>query len=98
MRVTLAFAALILGLVPTPAAATVQSLDTLAFAGLDWRMVGPYRGGRSSAVTGFVVAKGWLFFKKRKRIPMIWVEESAEYRVRLAVSEATIDRVPDYRE
>jgi photosystem II stability/assembly factor-like uncharacterized protein len=41
--------------------ATAQSLDTLALAGLDYRMVGPYRGGRSSAVTGFPDAPDrWL--------------------------------------
>ncbi|MEQ9569848.1 MAG: hypothetical protein RLN75_06630, partial [Longimicrobiales bacterium] len=31
-----------------------QPADSLAFRGLDWRMVGPYRGGRSSAVWGFI--------------------------------------------
>ncbi|MEZ4416063.1 MAG: glycosyl hydrolase [Gemmatimonadota bacterium] len=37
---------------PAPAAAQA-AFDTLAFKGLDYRMVGPYRGGRSTAVTGF---------------------------------------------
>lgn len=43
-----------LTLLMLPSSATAQSFDTLAFAGLDYRMVGPYRGGRSTAVTGFV--------------------------------------------
>ncbi|HYV98191.1 MAG TPA: glycosyl hydrolase [Gemmatimonadaceae bacterium] len=32
--------------------ASAQTIDTLAFAGLRWREVGPYRGGRSVAVAG----------------------------------------------
>jgi hypothetical protein len=36
--------------VSVPAAA--QQRDSLAFAGLHWREVGPYRGGRSVAATG----------------------------------------------
>jgi len=36
-----------------PATARQAPYDTLAFAGLHYRMVGPFRGGRSSAVTGF---------------------------------------------
>ena len=35
---------------PTP---TTRQLDTLAFKDLRYRMAGPFRGGRSSAVTGF---------------------------------------------
>ena len=35
---------------PTP---TAQQIDTLAFKDLSYRMAGPFRGGRSSAVTGF---------------------------------------------
>lgn len=38
---------------PRGAAAFQVSVDTLALKGLDYRMVGPYRGGRSTAVTGF---------------------------------------------
>ena len=37
---------------PPPLAA--QSPDTLAFKDLAYRMAGPYRGGRSTAATGFV--------------------------------------------
>ncbi len=37
----------------TPTASLAQPVDSLALHGLDWRMVGPYRGGRSSAVWGF---------------------------------------------
>jgi len=38
-----------------PASAlTAQQVDTLAFKDLRYRMVGPYRGGRSTAATGFV--------------------------------------------
>ena len=36
---------------PTPVAA--QTVDSLAFKDLAYRMVGPFRGGRSSAATGF---------------------------------------------
>lgn len=34
--------------------AGAQAVDTLAFAGLRWRELGPYRGGRSVAVAGSV--------------------------------------------
>lgn len=37
----------------TPAVSLAQPVDSLALHALDWRMVGPYRGGRSSAVWGF---------------------------------------------
>ncbi|MCY4398568.1 MAG: glycosyl hydrolase [Gemmatimonadetes bacterium] len=36
---------------PTPV--TAQTVDSLAFKDLAYRMVGPFRGGRSSAATGF---------------------------------------------
>ncbi len=45
--------ALVLALAPPPRVAAQAPFDTLAFAGLHYRMVGPYRGGRSTAVTGF---------------------------------------------
>ena len=48
---TLALAALS-AIAPPPLAA--QSVDTLAFKDLSYRMAGPYRGGRSTAATGFV--------------------------------------------
>ena len=35
-----------------PAAHAQATYDTTAFAALKWREVGPYRGGRSVAVTG----------------------------------------------
>ncbi len=35
-----------------PMGARAQVMDTLAFAGLRWREIGPYRGGRSVAVAG----------------------------------------------
>ncbi|HSG10058.1 MAG TPA: hypothetical protein VLA36_16985 [Longimicrobiales bacterium] len=51
------FAASVLALaafgLPQPASAFQAPMDTLALKGLDYRMVGPYRGGRSTAVTGF---------------------------------------------
>lgn len=37
-----------------PAAAQQATFDTLAFKDLRYRMVGPYRGGRSSAAAGFI--------------------------------------------
>jgi len=32
--------------------AAAQSIDTVAFAGMRWREIGPFRGGRSVAVAG----------------------------------------------
>ena len=41
--------------------AETRQLDTLAFKDLSYRMVGPYRGGRSTAATGFLDdADRWL--------------------------------------
>ncbi len=45
-----AFVALAFAFVP--AVATAQLFDSTAFAGLRWREIGPYRGGRSVAVAG----------------------------------------------
>ena len=39
--------------IATPAL-SAQQVDTLAFKDLSYRMVGPFRGGRSSAATGFL--------------------------------------------
>src|SRR5262245_57881944 len=54
-----AAAALLLGLVlVAPVLAHAQrapvptNVDTLLYNGLRWRMIGPYRGGRATAVTG----------------------------------------------
>ena len=47
-RVILAFLFAIL----MPAGAVAQSYDTTAFAGMRWREIGPFRGGRSVAVAG----------------------------------------------
>ncbi|MFZ5998985.1 MAG: WD40/YVTN/BNR-like repeat-containing protein, partial [Bacteroidota bacterium] len=44
----------------TPAKATV-SYDEKLFNALEWRSIGPYRGGRSAAVTG-VAGKPNLFY------------------------------------
>ncbi|MDP2958474.1 MAG: hypothetical protein Q8N53_18760 [Longimicrobiales bacterium] len=53
-RTLLALALGALALVaPTPAASWQAPLDTLSFKDLRYRMVGPYRGGRSTAVSGF---------------------------------------------
>ncbi len=41
------------GIVPAPSSLAAQQLDTLAFKDLRYRMAGPYRGGRSTAATGF---------------------------------------------
>jgi photosystem II stability/assembly factor-like uncharacterized protein len=51
---------LLLGLVLVPVPAPAQratgalSFDTLLYNGLRWRMIGPYRGGRATAVTGII--------------------------------------------
>ncbi|MGD8321649.1 MAG: glycosyl hydrolase, partial [Gemmatimonadota bacterium] len=50
--VTAAVAAAAAGIAPGPAAAQT-TFDTLAIEGLHYRMVGPVRGGRSTAVGGF---------------------------------------------
>ena len=58
ISLTIAAAALA-GDYPPPLAA--QSVDTLAFKDLSYRMAGPYRGGRSTAATGFLNdADRWL--------------------------------------
>ena len=49
--VTAALLAMATLLAPSPIAA--QTVDTLAFKDLSYRMAGPFRGGRSSAATGF---------------------------------------------
>jgi photosystem II stability/assembly factor-like uncharacterized protein len=43
--------AALLGITPAPASAQ-SVLDTTAFAALEWREIGPYRGGRTVAVAG----------------------------------------------
>lgn len=52
MRRTLAGLALAATLLPAPAPAQ-STYDQEALQGLEYRMVGPYRGGRSTAVAGF---------------------------------------------
>lgn len=48
-------------IVPAPSPLAAQQLDTLAFKDLRYRMAGPYRGGRSTAATGFANdADRWL--------------------------------------
>ena len=50
------FVALLAAALPLRPSATVeaQSADPARFSSLDYRMVGPYRGGRSTAVTGVI--------------------------------------------
>ncbi len=48
---SLAFAAL--AVAPSSGSALQEPFDSLAFQGLHYRMAGPFRGGRSSAVAGF---------------------------------------------
>ena len=49
---TLAGAAILASMVGSPAL-DAQQMDSTAFQALTYRMVGPYRGGRSTAATGF---------------------------------------------
>src|ERR1700675_394186 len=49
MRLSLRLLAILL-----PGILSAQSVDTTAFNSLSWRSIGPYRGGRSVAVTGSV--------------------------------------------
>jgi len=46
--------ALLATLCLVPAALSAQVVDSTAFNGLAWREIGPFRGGRSAAVTGSV--------------------------------------------
>ncbi len=54
-------AALIFLFLPQSQPAASQSVDPALYAGLDFRLVGPFRGGRSAAVTG-VPGKPMLFY------------------------------------
>ena len=56
----IAFAGLAQKKSSAPAKATV-SYDEKLYAGMEWRSIGPYRGGRSAAVTG-VPGKANLFY------------------------------------
>ena len=51
-RFRLALIALGFALVSSASLASAQHLDSALFAGLEWRMIGPYRGGRTVASTG----------------------------------------------
>src|SRR6185437_15113090 len=51
-RFRLALIALGIALVSSASLASAQQLDSALFAGLEWRMIGPYRGGRTVASTG----------------------------------------------
>src|ERR1041385_2011638 len=42
--------------------ATAQQLDTSLYSGLRWRMIGPFRAGRSNAVTGVVGQPDTFYF------------------------------------
>ncbi len=45
-----------------PARATLDLADPLLLRGLEWRSIGPYRGGRVTAVTGVVGESGTYYF------------------------------------
>ncbi|MGH9570125.1 MAG: WD40/YVTN/BNR-like repeat-containing protein, partial [Candidatus Angelobacter sp.] len=45
-----------------PLCAPSQQVATQDYAGLRWRMIGPYRGGRSNAVTGIAGQPGVYYF------------------------------------
>src|SRR5579862_3854148 len=46
------FTSLLLCLLIIPIAALSQTIDTTMFTNLHWRMIGPYRGGRTVGVAG----------------------------------------------
>ena len=48
----MALVGFLLSLPGIPATATADSVQHASFAGLQWRLIGPFRGGRSIAVTG----------------------------------------------
>jgi photosystem II stability/assembly factor-like uncharacterized protein len=56
MRTSIALATLLTATsaLATPTHAHAQTFDETAFKDLSWRMAGPYRGGRSTAATGFI--------------------------------------------
>ncbi|HLA91109.1 MAG TPA: glycosyl hydrolase [Gemmatimonadaceae bacterium] len=54
-RLVITLAALALPALALPALARAQTFDPGAFAGMRWREIGPYRGGRSVAVAGSAV-------------------------------------------
>ncbi len=47
-------AAFAVSMAAAPSSTSAQQFDTLAFKDLSYRMAGPYRGGRSTAATGFL--------------------------------------------
>jgi photosystem II stability/assembly factor-like uncharacterized protein len=54
MKTTYRFLVLAILLTAFPAAVSTQGPDTDLFSGLRWRNIGPYHGGRISAVTGAI--------------------------------------------
>ena len=53
MRVRwIAFAAVVLGALIAGLSAKAQTLTKDSLAGMKWRLIGPFRGGRAEAVTG----------------------------------------------
>ncbi|HRP44743.1 MAG TPA: hypothetical protein PLU27_08255, partial [Ginsengibacter sp.] len=48
--------------VPTPQKATVSDTDSAFFSKLEYRLIGPYRGGRSAAVAGSYKDKNTFYF------------------------------------
>src|SRR5262249_6319317 len=56
------FVAFILLSVLVPAAAWPQQVDPSLYSGLRWRMIGPFRGGRSNAVSGVADKPNLYYF------------------------------------
>ncbi len=55
-------AAVLLTGVVLPAVVTAQPEDESVFSGMEWRLVGPYRGGRSAAVAGIPSDRSTYYF------------------------------------
>ncbi|HXI62573.1 MAG TPA: hypothetical protein VNF70_07665, partial [Pyrinomonadaceae bacterium] len=60
-RITLPVTALISLLLLVPIA-SAQQFDPSLYAGLHWRMIGPFRGGRVNAVSGVVGQPDTFYF------------------------------------
>ncbi len=54
-----------------------------------------YTEPTENRVTHLVIVRG-LLSRERKLVPTAWVEEVAEEEIRLSVTKAFIDRLPDY--
>lgn len=78
---------------------TVAVQDGAEVIGLDGNKVGSveqvFMDPQLDRVTYFLISKG-LLFKEHKLIPVDWVQEITEGRIRLGVDTRVIQQLPDY--